>query len=626
MLSETPLLKTTLDAQREEKDGAVFYRLSDPTTGREYRLYEVEYFIAQMLDGQSPLSDISARVHDELKFDLSPNDLERFVRELESLGFLTSTGAAVASGSDDAMSLSAADIIDDADVAEVDKMAVTDELDRLVRSALLHVKQGMVSQARDYFLAAKKYAATDEKVGTMLNHLDVVGEDDGPNDIEYLWKQAVVLYPELTQEIGPPGIGVAPIPLEEQRERKTASSRRFIMIGALVALVVVGFSGWEFFGRALLRPVLEVETDKVRVQRQHLFYDAEATDAGPQESFPHAFEKSGPVVDVIVKTGEQVKKGQVLARQRLSPAEEKQLATLRQKRQTAEKAFLAVTMEVEKATNEIAAKTEESEKTKKSVDELQRLIGVKPPNERAAPKKELAQLKKSQASLKKDLATLKKKTTPAQKNQAKLKKGLDAAKASEDALEQKASWAFLHAVADGYITQIAVEPGAKVEAGASVVTVADTHTLRVRFKGPDRRLQQLLKDGRVKLFSRDAEIVEAKVSDVSAGAVFVEVADNDGAFGRADKKALKLVRETLEQAFVVSAGARIQDGQAYVVEGDEAVRRNVDWAEVRGGEAIARSGLKAGEVLVVGPDKIVPQLAEERVKVKVLKRGVEANP
>src|SRR5688572_6064389 len=145
MFSDTPLLKPTLDAQREDKDGAVFYRLSDPTTGREYRLYEVEFLIAQMLDGRSRLADIATRVRDELKFDLSPNDLERFVRELESLGFLSGTGKPVVKSGEEAMALSADDIIEDGEVAEVDKMAVTDELDRLVRSALLHVKQGMIA-------------------------------------------------------------------------------------------------------------------------------------------------------------------------------------------------------------------------------------------------------------------------------------------------------------------------------------------------------------------------------------------------------------------------------------------------------------------------------------------------
>ncbi len=623
MFSDTPLLKPTLDAHREDKDGAVFYRLADPTTGREYRLYEVEYLIAQMLDGRTPIGDIAARVRDELKFDLSANDLERFVRELESLGFLSGTGKPVAKVSEQPSGLSADDIMQDAEVAEVDKMAVTDELERLVRSALLHVKQGMVTQARDYFLAAKKFAPADDKVGTMLNHLEVVGEDDGPSDIEYLWKQAVVLYPGLTQEIGPPGIGAAPIPPEEQRDGGRTRTRRLTYALGLAGFLALGFVAWELVGRDLLRPPLPVETDKVRVQRVHLFYDAQAAEVAPRRSETYAFEKNGVLAEMLVKVGAHVSEGQIIARQKLSPADEKSFAQLSQKRQAAERAFLGQSLEVDKLNGQIAAKEQEADKLKDQADDLQKELASKPPNERAAQKRDIAALRKREAGLRKDAAAIKKRAAGPQKALAKLKSTFDQARNAEQALVQKSQGAFLRATAEGNVAEISAEVGKKIEASQPVLIVADKSALRIVFKGADRRLQALEQDTKIMLLHGDGDLAEGHISERTGDGAVIEVPDADGAIAEVDKKSLKVVRETLENALVVPAGAHVSASHAYVVEDGIAKRRPVEWVEVRDNEAIARSGLSQGEVVVIGPDNATAQLKTEHVEVELSARGLE---
>lgn len=611
-----PRLKPNLDATREEKDGRTFYRLVDPSSGREYRLYEVEYFIAQMLDGQTPIVKVAARARDELKFELSPNDLERFVKELSSLGFLVENGAA--SPVDEI--LNADDMIDDS-ASEVDKMTVEDELDRLVRSALLHVKQGLISQARDYFLAAKKYAPKDEKVSVMLNHLDVVGEDDGPSDIEYLWKQAVVLYPDLTQEIGPPGVGVAPIPIDEGKDGMRGGargSRRFVGIAGAAGLVVIGFVGFMLFGRDLLNPAPQVDVERVRVQpKMTLYFAAEPVEVTPRKIWAQRFDKGGQVVELLVRPGDVVKKEQALARLKLPPAQEKALAVVRQKRQTAEKASLSLQSEIDKLQQEVTKKNEEANSAKSELD------GLLARAEQAALKKDVAAAKKKQAAAKKALATLKKKLSVPQKNLQKQQKAFEAAKAAETAFIDKEGAAFLRASDEGLVHKVSVDQGAKVDEKTAVVLLADPSAVHVRFRLDDGRMRALQKDEKTKLVFGDALQADAFVVVADDKGVTVEVKDADGELAKAEKNTVRLVRETIENAFVASSAARVSEKSAYVIEHDFAVKKPVEWVEVRGKEAIAKKGLQAGELVVVGPPGLLKELSDDRVKVTVNVRTAE---
>ncbi|MCC6807843.1 MAG: HlyD family efflux transporter periplasmic adaptor subunit [Deltaproteobacteria bacterium] len=619
-----PRLKSDLNATREDKDGRTYYRLVDPSSGREYRLYEVEYFIAQMLDGQTPITKVAARARDELKFELSPNDLERFVKELSALGFLAGEGSKAPAEA----ILSADDIIEVSGGSEVDKMTVEDELERLVRSALLHVKQGLISQARDYFLAAKKYAPSDEKVNVMLNHLDVVGEDDGPSDIEYLWKQAVSLYPELTQEIGPPGVGVAPIPIDEGKDGMRGGGARakrpVMLIAGVLGFGAIGFLGWMLVGKDAFNPPPAVETDKVRVQRVNLFFAGEAADIAPRKTRPLRFEKGGQAVEVLVRAGESVKQGQPIARLKLAAPEEKTLAGLRQKRQIAEKSSLGLALDIEKLQQELNKRNDEAATLKTSVDELSRSAGSKPAAEKAAAKKELTAQKKKQAALKKDLAALKKKLATPQKALAKQQKAFEASKSAEMAFVAKQSAYFLRAPEDGVVTKIGIDPPTKVDDKTMIAVLADPSAVHVRFRLDDGRLRGLQKDQKVRLFVGDTVYPDAFIAASDDKGVTVEATDADGELGRADKAKVRLVRETIENALVVPAAARVAENAAYVVDHEYAVRRNVEWVEVRGKEAIARKGLQAGELVVVGPAQTVSGFSDERVRVQLSGRSAEA--
>src|SRR5947207_10067176 len=83
-----PRFRNDLQAAREEQQGVVFYRIDDPKTQTSFRLYEIEYLIAQKLDGKRTLEQVIGAVKEEYNFDISEPDLQKFVNQLDSMGFV----------------------------------------------------------------------------------------------------------------------------------------------------------------------------------------------------------------------------------------------------------------------------------------------------------------------------------------------------------------------------------------------------------------------------------------------------------------------------------------------------------------------------------------------------------
>ena len=86
-----PTFRTDLTCSREEQQGVVFFRIDDAATNTTFRLYEIEYLIAQKLDGQRSLQQVIDAVKMEYNFDITPADLEKFIAQLESMGFVQTT-------------------------------------------------------------------------------------------------------------------------------------------------------------------------------------------------------------------------------------------------------------------------------------------------------------------------------------------------------------------------------------------------------------------------------------------------------------------------------------------------------------------------------------------------------
>src|SRR5688572_2063965 len=87
-----PSFRSDLICSREEQQGVVFYRVDDTKTETNFRLYEIEYLIARKLDGTRTLLEVIEAVKQEYNFDISEPDLQRFVNQLDAMGFLSVDG------------------------------------------------------------------------------------------------------------------------------------------------------------------------------------------------------------------------------------------------------------------------------------------------------------------------------------------------------------------------------------------------------------------------------------------------------------------------------------------------------------------------------------------------------
>ena len=83
-----PLLRADLIVTQAEVEGVATFTVKDDVTGESFRMYAVEYAIAQRLDGQRDLEAVIAAVQEDLQLTVSMEELLRFVRELDARGLV----------------------------------------------------------------------------------------------------------------------------------------------------------------------------------------------------------------------------------------------------------------------------------------------------------------------------------------------------------------------------------------------------------------------------------------------------------------------------------------------------------------------------------------------------------
>src|SRR5438093_12176475 len=89
-LQETKFRQDLIVSQQQALPSAedTAFVVKDPETGQFFRFREVEHFIAQQLDGSTPLEEIRHRVEQRFHAPLTPDSLERFIKTLRRLGLL----------------------------------------------------------------------------------------------------------------------------------------------------------------------------------------------------------------------------------------------------------------------------------------------------------------------------------------------------------------------------------------------------------------------------------------------------------------------------------------------------------------------------------------------------------
>ncbi len=96
MNASGPKIREDLILSRQEQGGTTHFVVKDPHTRRFFRFKEPEYFIAQQLDGSTPLEVIRQRVEARFAAPLDQDTLEQFIERLQRLGLLYAEGAEAA--------------------------------------------------------------------------------------------------------------------------------------------------------------------------------------------------------------------------------------------------------------------------------------------------------------------------------------------------------------------------------------------------------------------------------------------------------------------------------------------------------------------------------------------------
>ncbi|HEX4645888.1 MAG TPA: M50 family metallopeptidase, partial [Verrucomicrobiae bacterium] len=88
MISSLPRFRGDLATSRQVMAESVFFIVKDPVRERFYRLPEEAHFIAEQLDGETPLGVVRRRAEEKFRTPLPPAELNAFVSTLNAAGLL----------------------------------------------------------------------------------------------------------------------------------------------------------------------------------------------------------------------------------------------------------------------------------------------------------------------------------------------------------------------------------------------------------------------------------------------------------------------------------------------------------------------------------------------------------
>jgi RND family efflux transporter MFP subunit len=335
----------------------------------------------------------------------------------------------------------------------------------------------------------------------------------------------------------------------------------------------------------------------LRVQKMQLQNIAKELEAPgsviAQSTAQVAARAMGTVLQVAVREGDNVKRGQVLAQ-----LDERELSAHRSAAQAASRGASAGVVQATKAVAAAQAQADVMKKTYDRYNYLKEQKSVSPQEfDEVAAKQEAAQanLEQAKAALTQSEA------------------GVAQAESEARATESVASYARIVAPFDGRVIRRSVEPGSLVSPGMSLFVVEDTSRYQLEATLPAEALESVKKNAlvRVQLDGLPEKSLTGKVVEIEAGAdqtshtlkarldLPKESGVQSGMFGRAyfaqgEKRALALPIEAL-----VSRG---QLRGIFVVDDTGLIHwRVLTLGKSTGNQVEVLSGMNEGEVVVLNP-------------------------
>ncbi len=623
-----PTFRPDLICSREEQQGVVFYRVDDPKSETNFRLYEIEYLIATKLDGTRSLEDVVLAVRSDYSFDISDADLQRFVSQLDAMGFLErGAGVADASTAPVASSDPNGQLLENktgemfVTPIELEAPATdTAEMERLLRSALLHVKQGYIVHARDYFLAARELDPADDRLNKLVSHLEIIGDASGPAEVEYLWDQARRLFPSIVSELGQvidaksSGLSAESPAAQLSGKRNTArlpgeeDLRTRVMWTILLLVVVLGGGALLYWlareGGIFESPII-VQTTTLEATQIPIFFAESPSSVRPLKEKMLHFGERGRVDTVKVQKGARVNLGDVVATLELPPPQQKQIelarktvASMKEAHESAAERLTALTAEREKIENERDT----------AIEKLKELQPKQLLNQGGVSKRDLEKWKRVKAAAMKKLAAHAKKEKAPRAAEAAAKKKLDGAEARAEQLERKIAGRLLRAPFAGTIEDIKVKVGDSLGDKAPIALLRDESEAILTFElAAD---VQFAAGGQAQISVDRGAPSRAKISEVKVASgkarVDVSIADPSGAFAMMEPGKFRLVKALLDPAFRVPMSSIAKTGDnkthVYVIAQGRALARDIEVIESDAAQAVVRDvsgSLHNGDTLVV---------------------------
>lgn len=620
-----PTFRTDLTCSREEQQGVVFYRIDDPETRTSFRLYEIEYLIAQKLNGQRTVSDVIDGVKTDYNFDISEADLQKFISQLESMGFVRGP----AGGAPQSMATTSSEAYTqemkvqpararrrDQDVSLAVPAQDEAELHRLLKSAFLHIRQGYVVHARDYLLAAREHSPADARLGKIVSHIEVLGDEPARPDLEQLWVQCEELFPELVNEVGPlvesRGGGAAAAAEAAQRTTEAWDDDVKVRVRwslLLVILVVVGSGVLYYVAHALhiFDGPVKVRLDTLQGMRVPVFFPNPAVAIKPVQETWLTFGAAGKVGEELARVGSRVQEGEILGSLDLPSKMTSALRVGRDSVKRTELEYDKVAKRLAKLLNDREAVETERADAEKHIKELRPKSVLKPD---AAAKKALDTWKKALDKANKKLSAFAKKERAPRAAEAKSKKKVEMTKKKVAALEARLSSKLLRAPFGGEVTEVKVSAGEVVQANSQAMHLRNPLLARLVFNV--KNATTLQPGGEALISVKEGNPLGAKIVSVKAvrggNEVELDVLDPVGSFLTMEPSAFRLVQEFADPAFKLRAKALLPGGddggaRLLVFQQGRVSRHPVQILEKAAGDTVVRDptgALKTSSQVVVG--------------------------
>src|SRR5437773_5165753 len=88
MISSAPKLRTDLTVREQQTPDGRFFVVKEPLSGNFFRIREAEHFIAQQLDGETPIEVVRRRTEHQFDTTLPAATLNAFITSLKAAGLL----------------------------------------------------------------------------------------------------------------------------------------------------------------------------------------------------------------------------------------------------------------------------------------------------------------------------------------------------------------------------------------------------------------------------------------------------------------------------------------------------------------------------------------------------------